>query len=188
MSGFYDIVDLGDEGSKILAEKYTKEDLEKTLNELNKIEKNNSKALENLEIQAKENTFSVELNTALDNKNKLTKLKYILNEAINIKNIPVVATQGMLIQFVEKRMDVVIPQNITIHNQELKSLNKDVDLGTSINIDKQFLYNCRQDNMEVTNEVSFEIEMFFEPLAPIPLRLQHTPSPLGQEISFELSF
>lgn len=188
MNEFYDIMNLGTEGSNFLANKYQKEKLIKLLSELNQIEEANTKELENLLLNEKYESEKVKLDIALQNGEKLLNLKIVIGEAINKHEQSKIFQKNSLVLIPEKKMNISIPEHIFIQKQDLKPLQEEIVLGTRINTDKQFLYNFKQENMEITNEVSFEVEMLFETFAAIPLRLQNKSHALNQEISFEIGF
>jgi len=186
MSEFYDINELSIESSENLALKYNNVQLNKMLLFLNKLDQENNALF--IDFQKQKNASFSNLTNIFKNKEKIQKLKEIVSKANSIYETRKKSQEGSLIIVSHNKVNVAVAENIVVNTQELKAVNKEIDLGTSINTDKQFFYNYRQKNMEVVNEVSFEMEMLFEPLAPIPLRLQHKPHPLNQEISFEVSF
>lgn len=185
MSEFYDIINLGHEGSKILEQKYTKEELKNLLVELNALDESNNRAFDKLISNEKKSASFSELTTVWQTKDKLYKLKEIINETINRQEQA--SMQNSLV-ILNDANTLAINEHIVIPVQELQSVQEDVDLGTGIDTDKQFFYNCKQADIDVTHQLSFEVEMFFEPLAPLPLRLGHKSHPLNQDLSFELSF
>ncbi len=184
MNEVYDINGLSMQSSHGLASSYKPNELNKMLIFLNKLDQENNSLFNKYQINK---SFSDLINVCR-NKEKIQKLRGIISEAINSHEKRNKSQEGGLIIVSQNKVNVTIAEHIIVQKQELKAVNKEIDLGTSINTDKQFFYNYRQENMEVINELSIEMEILFEPLAPIPLRLKNKPHPLNQEISFEISF
>lgn len=181
MSNFYDIINLGSEGSKILSEKYKTFELKSMLSEVEKLQDTNKKTID----QLLKNGKRKKLFPVWKNQKTLNKISNMINDAIAIQEY----SENRFLPTVQKARSLSIDKHIILNKENLIPLRKKVeDLGTNINNDKQFFYNFKQENMEVTHELSFEVDMFFEPLAPIPLRLQHNFKVLNQGLSFEIGF
>jgi hypothetical protein len=183
MHELYNVINSSNEGSTGLARIYTIGQLKDFHLELVRLDEKNNNAFNS--IKGNTGTVLFELTNICKAKAKISSLRKIVEEAITIKTR---SQEGSLMVISHDKVNIAVAEHIVVHKQELKSVEKEVNLGTSIETNKQFFYNCRQDNMEVTNELSFEMDMMFEPLAPIPLRLQYKNHPLNKEISFEVSF
>jgi hypothetical protein len=185
MHELYKIVNSSSESSKELANIYTTEQLKAFHIRLLNLDKANNKVFNNIKPQ--NGSVVAKLTNVCKAKAKIISLRNAVEKAIEIKEKTKYKESGLMV-VLNNKMNIAITEHIIVQKQELKAVEKQIDLGTSINTDKQFFYNFRQDNMEVTNELSFEMDMMFEPLAPIPLRLQYSSHPLNKEISFEVSF
>jgi hypothetical protein len=185
MHELYKIVNSSSESSKELANRYSTEQLKAFHIRLLNLDKANNKVFNNIKPQ--NGSIVSKLTNVCKAKAKIISLKNAVERAIEIKKETEYQGNGVMV-VTNNKINIAITEHIIVQKQELKAVEKEVNLGTSINTDKQFFYNCRQNNMEVTNELSFEIDMMFEPLAPIPLRLQYSTHHLNQEISFEVSF
>lgn len=168
------MINLSNESANRLFEKYSLEQLKVFQSKLIQLDKKGS--------------LIYNLNNISQTKEKINSLKNIIDKAMNIYEFKNTHQEGGLMVVPKNKLMISIAEHIIVKKQELRTIEKEVDLGTSINTDKQFFYNFRQNNMEVTNELSFEIDMMFEPLATIPLRLQYNTNQLNKEISFEVNF
>lgn len=186
MHELYNIINLSSEGSKGLAKIHTIEQLKELNLNLTNLDEANNKAFNSISLGNGEVVF--ELAKICKVKEKIISLKKVVDEAIRIHELKNKYEEGSLMVVSHNKINIAVAEHIVIQQQDLKSVEKEIDLGTSINTDKQFFYNCRQNNMEVTNELSFEVDMMFEPLAPIPLRLKYNSNLLNKEISFDVSF
>lgn len=186
MHELYNIIDLSSEGSRGLAKIHTIEQLKELHSNLVQLDEINNKAFNNISLSAGE--VMSELAKICKVKEKIISLKKVVDEAIKIHEAKNKDQEGNLMVVSHNTVRISVAEHIVIKHQDIKSVEKEIDLGTSINTDKQFFYNCRQNNMEVTNELSFEVDMMFEPLSPIPLRLKYNSNLLNKEISFDVSF
>lgn len=184
MHEIYNINNASSDGSKGLANIYNIEQLKDINQKLIDLDKANINAFNS--ISSNNDSSLSELTDVF--KTKINSLREIVEDAIKINEFQIKHQKGSLMLVPHNKTNIAITEHLIVQQQDLKSVEKEIDLGTSINTDKQFFYNCRQENMEVSNELSFEIDMMFEPLAAIPLRLQYNTKSLNREISFEVNF
>ncbi|NCQ50351.1 hypothetical protein GW796_00335 [archaeon] len=164
-----------------LYENYNINELKTLVEKLEGLEINNNKAFESLMLN--KNITISSIKTAWNTKDQLSKLK-----GFALKSISEIQTQKSQ-PLIEMKDNIEInEQTIILSEKDLIPVKDETSiLSTNIG-DSQFLYNYKQDKIMVTNEMSFEIEIFFEQLVQIPLKITSKKEIIAKDLSFEVSF